>query len=90
MKVKIFSRASRGQISAFGSRRTTTKLFPPGAPRYVHPFNNPRSAPAGRDCGHGSIVRGIASTHRSGLQTWTSTSLLRFLINDNYYLIDFA
>ena len=84
--------------TAFGCRRTTTKLFP----TCLHVMYTPSifldPSLRGAMCGHGSIVRGIASTYCSGpqqsgrllfspssTQTLTRiTSLLRFLINDDY------
>ena len=100
MKVKKFSalHADGSLTTAFGSRRTTTKLFP----MCLHVMYTPSifldPSLRGAMCGHGSIVRGIASTYCRGprqsggllfspssTQTWTRiTSLLRFLINDDY------
>ena len=60
------SRADRSLTTAFASRRTTTKLFP----TCLHVMYTPSlvldPSLRGAMCGHGSIVRGIASTYCSG------------------------
>ena len=104
MKVKKFSalHAEGSLTTAFGSRRTTTKLFPTALHVMYTPSIVLDPPLRGAMCGHGSIVRGIASTYCSGprqsrrplfspssTQTWTRiTSLLRFLFTVSLVLLN--